>query len=141
MNQTKGLHFVRFPGKQGSFSINVYTVCWSMWSEVPMQMSHTQTSYKINKNIELIFKLNIPPLAARFRARCCGYAYRSGEEMILIGQFFAVGSLRIGAPPCWDLFVFLLNLQRLMDRFSAATTTNLGAKAGSSVVRTPYICK
>ena len=30
-------YFVRFPGKQGPFLKNVCTVCWSMWSEVPMQ--------------------------------------------------------------------------------------------------------
>ena len=35
--QAKRLSFVRFPGKQGRFSKNVYTICWSMWSEVPMQ--------------------------------------------------------------------------------------------------------
>ena len=32
-----GLVLVTFPGKQESFSKNVYTVCWSMWSEVTMQ--------------------------------------------------------------------------------------------------------
>ena len=32
-----GLVLVRFPGKQESFSKNVYMVCWSIWSEVPME--------------------------------------------------------------------------------------------------------